>query len=71
MNVNKLSLNISKTNILLFDMRNKNINIDNIKVKQVSEIKFVGVIIDSKLQLNYVSSKLSRTIAILHKVENI
>ena len=70
MNVNKLSLNISKTNILLFDMRNKNINIDNIKVKQVSEIKFVGVIIDSKLQLNYVSSKLSRTIAILHKVEN-
>ena len=71
MNVNKLSLNISKTNILLFDMRNKNINIDNIKVKQVSEIKFVGVIIDSKLQLNYVSSKLSRTIAILNKVENI
>ena len=50
------------------------LNINNIKVKQVSEIKFLGVIIDCKLnwklQLNYVSSKLSRTIAILHKVKN-
>ena len=80
LNVNKLSLNISKTNVLLFNIRNKNININmdlninNIKVKQVSEIKFVGVIIDCKLnwklQLNYVSSKLSRTIEILHKVKN-
>ena len=80
LNVNKLSLNISKTNVLLFNIRNKNININmdlninNIKVKQVSEIKFLGVIIDCKLnwklQLNYVSSKLSRTIAILHKVKN-
>ena len=80
LNVNKLSLNISKTNVLLFNIRNKNININmdlninNIKVKQVSEIKFLGVIIDCKLnwklQLNYVSSKLSRTIAISHKVKN-
>ena len=80
LNVNKLSLNISKTNVLLFNIRNKNrninmdLNINNIKVKQVSEIKFLGVIIDCKLnwklQLNYVSSKLSRTIAILHKVKN-
>ena len=80
LNVNKLSLNISKTNVLLFNIRNKNrninmdLNINNIKVKQVSEIKFLGVIIDCKfswkLQLNYVSSNLSRTIAILHKVKN-
>ena len=79
LNVNKLSLNISKT-VLLFNIRNKNrninldLNINNIKVKQVSEIKFLGVIIDCKLnwklQLNYVSSELSRTIAILHKVKN-
>ena len=80
MNVNKVSLNISKTNVLLFNKRNRNrninldLNINNIKVKQVSEIKFVGVIIDCKLnwklQLNYVSSKLSRTIAMLYKVKN-
>ena len=80
LNVNKLSLNISKTNVLLFNIRNKNrninldMNINNIKVKQVSEIKFLGVIIDCKLnwklQLNYDSSKLSRTIEILLKVKN-
>ena len=78
MNVNKLSLNISKTNVLLLNIRhkNRNINLDlNINnIKQVSEIKFLGIIIDCKLnwklQLNYVSSKLSRTIAILHKVKN-
>ena len=51
LNVNKLSLNISKTNVLLFNIRNKNrninmdFNINNIKVKQVSEIKFLGVIL--------------------------
>ena len=55
LNVNKLSLNISKTNVLLFNIRNKNrninmdLNINNINVKQVSEIKFLGVIIDCKL----------------------
>ena len=76
MNVNKCLLNISKTNALLFNIRNRNRNIDldlninNIKVKQVSEIKFLCVIIYCKLncisQLSYVSSKLSRTIVILH-----
>ena len=49
-------------------------NINNIKVKQVIEIKFLGLIIDCKLdwklQLNYVSNKLSRTITILHKITN-
>ena len=78
MNVNKLSLNISKTNVLLLNIRIKNRNIDHdlniniIKVKHVSEIKFLGFIIDCKLNwkspLDYVSSKLSKTIAILHKV---
>ena len=63
------SLSISKTNVLLFNIRNKNrninlyLNIIKIKVKYVSEIKLSGVIIDCqlnwKLQLNYVSSKLS------------
>ena len=79
MNVNKLLLNISKTNVLLFNIRNKNrninmdLNINNNKVKQVSEIKFLGVIIDCKLnwklQLNYVSSKLSRQLQFYTKLK--
>ena len=46
---------------------NLDLNINNIKVKHFSEIK-LGFIIECKLnwklQLNYVSSKLSRTISI-------
>ena len=47
-------------------------NINNINVKQLCEIKFLGVIckLNWKSQLNYVSSKLTRIIAILHKVKN-
>ena len=52
---------------------NLDLNINNIEVKQVNEIKFLGVIIycklNWKLKLNYVSSKLSRKITILHSVK--
>ena len=55
LNINKLSININKTNVLLFNIRNKNENINlnlyinNIKLKQVTDIQFVGVYIDDKL----------------------
>ena len=49
MNVNKFSLNISKTNVLLFNIRNKNRNINMDLNINISEIKFLGVIIDCKL----------------------
>ena len=55
LNINKLSININKTNVLLFNIRNKNENINlnlyinNIKLKQVTYIKNVGVYIDDKL----------------------
>ena len=45
LNINKWSLSIRKTNVLLFNIINKNrninlnLNINNIKVKQVSEIE--------------------------------
>ena len=77
LNINKLSININKTNVLLFNIRNKNENINlnlyinNIKLKQVTDIQFVGVYIDDKLnwkkQINYVATKLCRAIAILIK----
>ena len=55
LNINKLSIHINKTNVLLFNIRNKNENINlnlyinNIKLKQVTDIQFVGVYIDDKL----------------------
>ena len=80
LNINKLSININKTNVLLFNIRNKNENINlnlyinNIKLKQVTDIQFLGVYIDDKLnwkkQINYVATKLCRAIAILNKVKH-
>ena len=79
LNINKLSLNIDKTNILLFNIRNINDNvklklkIDNKEIRNVEMIKFLGIIIDNKLdwnrQIHYVCTKLSRSIAILNKVK--
>ena len=58
LNINKLSLNIDKTNILLFNIRNINNNvklklkIDNKEIRNVEMIKFLGIIIDNKLDWN-------------------
>ena len=74
-----MSLNIDKTNILLFNIRNINDNvklklkIDNKEIRNVDMITFLGIIIDNKLdwnrQIHYVCTKLSRSIAILNKVK--
>ena len=54
LNINKLSLNIDKTNILFFNIRNTNENvkfklkIDDTYIKIVNKFKFLGIIIDNK-----------------------
>ena len=52
--INKLSLNIKKTNYILFHGGNKNVDnlsletlIDNVKVNKVDHTKFLGVVINS------------------------
>ena len=53
-----MSLNIDKTNILLFNIRNINDNvklklkIDNKEIRNVEMITFLGIIIDNKLDWN-------------------
>ena len=52
--INKLSLNLTKTNFMVFtnkriDNRKINIVIEEVEVERVYECKFLGVIIDSKL----------------------
>ena len=51
LNINKLSLNIDKTNILLFNIRNINDNvklklkIDNKEIRNVEKITFLGILL--------------------------
>ena len=76
--INKLSLNIKKRNYILFHDGNKKVDnlgleiwIDNVNVNQVDQIKFLGVVINSRLNWNdhikTVCSKVSKSTGILHR----
>ena len=52
--INRLSLNISKTNFVVFHAKNKpkspvTILINNKAIDEVEEVKYLGIIIDSKM----------------------
>ena len=79
LNVNRLSLNISKTNYILFHPYNKPMK-QNIEIKingnLISEkeyIKYLGVLIDStlswKYQISSLCKKVSRAIGVMHKLK--
>ena len=73
--LNKLSLNIKKTNFIVFRPKVKKlpdipfIQIDNVKVDMVETCKFLGIIINSSLDwsnhINLINRKVSKTIGIL------
>jgi hypothetical protein len=77
LNINKLSLNIEKTNYMIFRSPSKNINksenirINNISINEVNHTKFLGVILDNKLiwndQIRHIRNKISKGIGILVK----
>ena len=75
-NANKLSLNIDKTNFMLFTPRNSSrciddIVINGIRIAEVTETKFLGVIIDNTLKWSthilYTRKKIAKGIGILLK----
>lgn len=75
-NANKLTINVSKTVYMISTSQNNNldfrINIDNIVLNQVNDIKFLGVIIDDKLtwkqHLYYLNNKLSQITGVFYKL---
>ena len=76
LNANRLSLNIDKTNFMIFRPKNKNdpcpdIKISGSKIDQVNKAKFLGVIIDNKLNWSdhtkHVIQKISKGIGIIVK----
>ena len=77
---NKLSLNILKTNYMIFTSRNRHIEdigvkIDNTNIERVYTTKFLGVQIDSKLtwknHVDYISKKISKCAAIISKARKV
>ena len=78
LSVNRLALNIEKTNFIIFHPFNKPLKY-NVTLKILKQailenkcIKYLGVIIDSilswKEHVNNLSKKLSRTIGIMYKL---
>ena len=78
LNVNRLSLNIDKTNYILFHPYNKpmkehiTIQINKKAIKETEFIKYLGVLIDSTLswkhQISNISKKISQSIGIMYKL---
>ena len=75
--VNRLSLNISKTNFVLCHAINKitspiTIIINKKSIEQVKYVKYLGVLIDAQLTFRYhideLNKKISRAIGILYKL---
>ena len=75
LNINKLSLNVNKTQCMLFtrkrEKRKVNIKIEDQNIEQVSKTKFLGVIIDEQLNwkehILYISNKTSKAIGVIIK----
>ena len=74
--VNRLALNISKTNFLIFHSSRRKVNhnvtlkLDKKAINEETHIKYLGVIIDSKLDWKHhitsISKKISRSIGIMY-----
>ena len=75
--LNKLSLDLTKTNFMIFHPRQKKINVnvpltlENTVIKQVTETKFLGVLIDQHLSwkphIDFVSKQISKSVRIIAK----
>ena len=76
--VNKLTLNVAKTNYMFISGQrvidvNSNIQINGLNISRVYSAKFLGIIIDHKLNWNehihYIKAKLSKSIGIICKAK--
>ena len=76
---NKLLINLQKTHLMLFTNKQRpesiSIHIDNNVITEISETKFLGVIVDNQLNwkahIKHISNKISKSIAILQILRDI
>ena len=76
--VNKLSLNVNKTNYMLFGRKgrtvidNFHININDVKIERVKSFKFLGVFIDEDLNWKshtcQISAKICKNIGVINRI---
>ena len=74
---NRLSLNVSKTNCMIFGRPDKpehhRVYIDNIVIERVNCNTFLGVLIDSKLSwsdhVSYIRHKMSKNLSVMYRVK--
>ena len=80
LNINKLSLNKSKSKYTTFQMPNKttqtlSLKINNIDIEKVEEFNYLGLTIDTNLNLKKhiekISNKCSKTIGILNRLKHV
>ena len=70
---NKLIINLDKTHLMLFTNRSRpnsiSINVKGQTIEEITETKFLGVILDNKLcwnaHIEYISKKISKSVSIL------
>ena len=80
LNVNRLALNVSKTNFVIFRSKRKALNhnvtliLNRKAIEQKDHVKYLGVLVDQHLtwkhQVSGVASKISRCVGILAKLRN-
>jgi len=78
--VNKLSLNLKKTNYMIFTRKANatdtlmNIKIDNVPIQKVDQTRFLGVIINDKLlwndRMKTIRIKISKGLGILARLRH-
>ena len=76
---NKLSLNVSKTNSMLFSRQkgseNINIKIDSKEIESKKTFKFLGILVDNKLtwseHINHIFAKASRALYVINSLKHI
>ena len=78
--VNKLSLNVQKTKLMIFHgkqkhIQNLNISINGINIERVESFNFLGIILQETLSwdnhVTLVKTKISKVIGILYRLKNI
>ena len=79
LNSNRLALNVSKTNFVIFSAKNKPLKLVTIiinrqAIQQKDYVKYLGVLIDSKLSfkqhITVITKKISRAIGLLYKLRH-